>query len=204
MRRPLLVVLAAASLTACGVPRDGSDGIGVHTASPGQRAATVAAPPVQLTSTRPVGVVPVHVQVPSVHIDAPVVPVGQTPSGDLAVPAAWGDAGWWQGGYRPGQLGHAVIVGHLDTDDAAHPGAAFSNLHSVAPGADVVVAGADGSALQFTVTAVQRYDADHFPVTRVFGPSSTVTLELLTCAGTWRGRALGYSERLVVTAEARP
>lgn len=195
----LLAAVTAAVLAGCGVPADGSDGVVAHHPAAASHAAPTA--PAQLTETRPIGVVPVHVRIASVGIDAGVVSVGETPAGDVAVPGRWQQVGWFAPGYRPGQLGDAVLVGHLDTDDRAHPGAAFTALHRVAPGAEVVLAGNDGSELRFRVTATATYPVDAVPMARVFGPNTTPTLQLLTCAGTWRGPAAGYSERLVVTAQ---
>jgi sortase A len=199
MRALLAATAVALGLTGCGAPADGSDGIiPAHRATPSAQPS--GAVPVHLASSRAVGIVPVRLRVPSLHIDVRVVAVGQTPAGDVAVPGAWQDAGWYSSGFRPGQLGHAVIVGHLDTDDAAHPAAAFSDLHMVVSGAEVTVSGSDGSELRYAVSAVHRYPVEAVPLHDVFGPASASTLELITCAGTWRTAGLGYGERLVVTA----
>lgn len=199
----LAAVLLSVACTACGAPTDGSDGIPRATA-PG----TADAPRTQVAAAAPAspgalddGIVPHRLRIASVGIDVAVVPVGETPTGDLAVPAAWQDAGWFAPGFRPGQRGHAVIVGHLDTDDRNHPHAAFTDLSGVVAGAAVDVIGDGGAVLHFVVRSAQTYSADAVPLGQVFGADTTPTLELLTCAGTWRGEALGYSERLVLTAQ---
>lgn len=200
----LLAALLSLACAACGAPTDGSDGVpGATSASPVARALHTAPPAVAPTPSSALtdGVVPRRLRIAAVGIDVAVVPVGETSTGDLAVPVAWQDAGWFSPGFRPGQRGHAVIVGHLDTDDRNHPLAAFSDLSHVAPGTAVEVSGDGGAVLHFVVRSAHVYPADAVPLHQVFAADTTPTLELLTCAGVWRGHDLGYSERLVLTAQ---
>jgi sortase (surface protein transpeptidase) len=141
--------------------------------------------------------------VPAIGVNAPVVAVGETPTGDLQSPDGWDDVGWFSPGFRPGAPGHAVLNGHLDTNLADRPTAVFWNLRKLHAGDAVHLAAADGSALDFTVTALNYYPAEKAPLNEIFGPSNDSVLQLVTCAGTWRGVKLGYSERLVVTATLR-
>jgi sortase (surface protein transpeptidase) len=138
--------------------------------------------------------------VPAISVSAPVVAVGETPTGDLQSPDGWDDVGWFSPGFRPGAPGHAVLNGHLDTDLASRPTAVFWNLGKLHPGDAVILNATTGSTLHFTVTALNYYPADKAPLNQIFGPSNDSIVELVTCAGTWRGAKLGYSQRLVVTA----
>jgi sortase (surface protein transpeptidase) len=138
--------------------------------------------------------------VPAISVSAPVVAVGETPTGDLQSPDRWDDVGWFSPGFRPGAPGHAVLNGHLDTNLTDRPTAVFWNLNKLHAGDQVHLIAADGSALDFTVTALDYYPAEKAPLNQIFGPSNDSVLQLVTCAGSWRGANLGYSERLVVTA----
>jgi sortase A len=146
------------------------------------------------------GVIPVHLALPSIGVSAAVAAVGETPAGDLQTPPDWDTVGWFSPGFRPGAPGHAVLNGHLDTTLADRPTAVFWNLRRLQPGDAVILDGAGGSTLRFTVTALDYYPAENAPLNRIFGPSNDSIVELVTCAGTWRGPKLGYNQRLVVTA----
>jgi sortase (surface protein transpeptidase) len=145
-------------------------------------------------------VIPVHLTLPSIGVSAAVAAVGETPTGDLQTPPDWDTVGWFSPGFRPGAPGHAVLNGHLDTTVADHPTAVFWNLGKLQLGDGVVLDGSGGSTLRFTVTALNHYPAENAPLNQIFGPSNDSVIELVTCAGTWRGPKLGYTQRLVVTA----
>jgi sortase (surface protein transpeptidase) len=197
----LAVVGALTAVAACGTsPYDGvpTTGGGSHVlpARPPAARAVIE----QSQGRGLLGIVPVELRIPSVGIAASVEPVAETSTGDLAVPAEWRDVGWFSLGVLPGENGNAVMIGHLDTDMRDHPEAAFSSLHRVGVGAAVLVDGR-GATVRFVVTSVRTYAVGQFPLSDVFGGAGVPRLRLITCAGTWRGPRLGYSERLVVTAD---
>ncbi len=180
-----------AALAACGSASSSGP-------APTRTARTTSAPVVT-----PVGgeaVIPVHLALPSIGVSAAVAALGETPDGDMQSPPDWDTVGWFSPGHLPGAPGHAVLNGHVDTNLASRPTAVFSNLGKLHPGDAVIVDGAGGHTLRFTVTALDYYPTERVPLSQVFGPSKDSVLELLTCAGTYRGARLGYSQRLVVTA----
>jgi sortase A len=193
---PLLLasaLLAAITASACG-SGSSSPSAPRHTGQTTSRAAATSAP---LPGG---GVIPVHLALPSIGVSAAVAALGETPTGDLQTPPDWDTVGWFSPGFRPGAPGHAVLNGHLDTTLADRPTAVFWNLRKLQPGDAVVLDGAGGSTLRFTVTTLDYYPAEHAPLNQIFGPSNDSVIELVTCAGTWRGPKLGYNQRLVVTA----
>lgn len=190
-------LLAAVTVSACGSGSSSPSTPGRAGQTTNRAAVTAASTAAPLPGG---GVIPVHLALPSIGVSAAVAAVGETPSGDLQTPPDWDTVGWFSPGFRPGAPGHAVLNGHLDTTLADHPTAVFWNLRKLQLGDAVVLDGSGGSTLRFTVTALDYYPAENAPLNQIFGPSNDSLIELVTCAGTWRGPKLGYSQRLVVTA----
>ena len=137
--------------------------------------------------------------VPSVGISAPVEYVGVTVTGEMATPDRLADAGWYQFGTAPGDVGSAVFAGHVD--DAFGLPAVFGKLDKVKTGDDVYVVTPKGKKLHFVVTDIQSYSLDNAPVHQIFNDTSGARLiRLITCAGTIDNGTLSYNKRLVVTA----
>ncbi len=191
-------LVAAATASACGGGPSSGSAPG-HTAQTTSRS-TGASSSAPSPSPGGGGVIPAHLSVPAIGVSATVVALGETADGDLQSPPGWDDVGWFSPGFRPGAPGHAVLNGHLDTNLANRPTAVFWRLDRLLRGDAVIVDGADGSTLHFTVSALDYYLAEKAPLNQIFGPSNDSVVELVTCAGTWRGQKLGYSQRLVVTA----
>lgn len=140
---------------------------------------------------------PARVSVPSVGIDVDLVPLGLEPDGELEVPADFAVAGWYVDGPEPGERGPAVIVGHVDSH---HGPAAFYALRHVQPGATIDVTLTDGGVVSFVVDGIEEHPKDDFPTRRVFGPTGTPALRLVTCGGEFDRHARSYRDNVVVFA----
>ena len=149
-------------------------------------------------SSAPEPIMPSRLQVPKMDVDAHIEHVGYTDDGRMDEPAEWEDVAWFQYGYFPGAPGNAVIAGHLDSDTGP---AVFAGLYLLEPGDEVSVTGQDGEILTFVVTEVEVVDADNAPLDRIFGPSDTPKLNLITCEGHFDPEEEDYDERLVVYTE---
>ncbi len=147
---------------------------------------------------------PMHLRIPVLQVDAPVMSVGRTSSGVMDAPTSkalnssyWTSVFWFKLGPAPGQAGNAVIAGHVDR--VGGDPAIFWSLGTLRPGDKVFVTSLQGKQLQFVVNRVVRYPTNA-PSTgvlnAVFGPSTGHHLNLITCSGVWTGH--GYDERLVV------
>jgi len=79
--------------------------------------------------------------------------------------------------------------------------AVFSELHRLRPGDRIFVSDEAGAELTFRVTALRVEPLDGFPTLRVFGPTSGLFLNLITCAGRYDPARRTYDQRLVVFAE---
>ncbi|TMC21306.1 MAG: class F sortase [Chloroflexi bacterium] len=147
---------------------------------------------------------PTRLQIPSLHIDAPVMGVGATASGQMDAPVSsainspyWTSVFWYAPGVAPGQAGNAVVAGHVDR--AGGGPAVFWSLATLRAGDSVFVQTRDRHTLTFVVEHMVKYTSDapeRDVLQAVFGPTTEHHLNLITCSGAWTGQ--GYDERLVV------
>lgn len=141
--------------------------------------------------------VPSRVEIASIGVDTSLIQLGQNEDGTMEVPAAYDIAGWYRESPTPGEIGPAVIVGHVDTYQGA---AVFYRLRELQPGQKIVVYRADGSVVEFAVTQVAQYDQNNFPTEAVYGNIDHAGLRLITCGGPF-DRATGrYTQNTVVYA----
>jgi hypothetical protein len=140
---------------------------------------------------------PVRLQIPAIDVSTPLVKLGRLPDGSLEVPKAWGTAGWYDQGPRPGQPGPAVILGHVDSKSGP---AVFYQLRALRPGDIVRVGLADGRTLTFRVQRLQRYPKDEFPTEAVYFPTLNRELRLITCGGEFDYARGSYLDNVVVYA----
>jgi hypothetical protein len=143
---------------------------------------------------------PVRVRVPAVGIDGPLTAVGLD-GGALVPPDDVQAAGWFAGGPAPGDVGPAVLAGHVN---GGGRDGLFAHLDEVAVGDEVLVTGADGVVRRFTVTAVDRYPKGAFPTDAVYGSTTGAELRLITCGGAFDPVAHSYLENVVVSARLTP
>jgi hypothetical protein len=147
---------------------------------------------------------PSRLRVPHLGIDAPVMGVGQTPSGAMDAPTSnaynspyWTSVFWYKLGAAPGQEGNVVIAGHIDR--VGGDPAVFWGLGSLRPGDAVSIVTYDGFVVHYVVDRVVTYPANYSgqdAFNAVFGPTTGHHLNLITCSGFWTNN--GYDQRLVV------
>ncbi|GAB3358458.1 class F sortase [Modestobacter lapidis] len=200
------VVLAAAGVAAvvvlpAGPPRPSRlDVPVVVVAAP---ATVPAATPVAAAATAPALVLPlpasepVRVQLPALGVTSDVMPLGLARDGSMEVPPGAYPVGWYDRSPTPGQLGPAVLAGHVDWD--GKPGA-FYGLRELLPGDEVVVHRADGTLAIFRVDRVEEHDKDEFPGDAVYGDIDTAGLRLITCGGSFDEDTGDYRENVIVFA----
>jgi hypothetical protein len=159
-------------------------------------------PPAPRISTPAKRSKPVRLQIRAVGVDSALMDLGLRADGSMEVPPRAFPAGWYTGGPTPGELGPAVIGGHVDTRG---PGV-FYNLHKIRRGDFVTVTRADGSKPVFQVTKVARYPKPQFPTDLVYGDLDHPGLRLITCGGVFNQQSGHYADNLVVYADlvARP
>lgn len=139
---------------------------------------------------------PVRLTIASIGLDASLIELGLLDDGSLEVPPDGVAAGWYVGAPTPGELGPAVIAGHVDWNGPA----VFYDLHLVLPGDLIEVARADGSTAVFEVTEVGRYPKDAFPTAAVYGPVTFAALRVITCGGDFNKSTGHYEDNFVAFA----
>lgn len=138
-----------------------------------------------------------RVIIPSLDVDAPMLPVGTTSEGAQEVPSSMEATGWWKDGSKPGQPGNAVIVGHT----ASEGNGVFDELGDLDRG-DKVTVSSGKKKLTYTVTKEQVLEVSKFAtvadeIYRRTGPSGIV---LMTC-GDWNGTR--FETTVIITAKLK-
>ena len=140
---------------------------------------------------------PVRVRIPAIGVDSGLMALGLQSDGSLEVPPEGFPAGWYTDAPTPGELGPAIIAGHVDWDGA--PGVFFA-LRDLAPGAEISVEREDGSTALFRVESVEQFPKGEFPTAAVYADIDHAGLRLITCGGSFDTEARSYSDNIVVFA----
>jgi hypothetical protein len=142
---------------------------------------------------------PTRVSISSIGVRADVVQVGLASDGSIATPVdkPGSTVGWYGYGPTPGELGTAVLVGHVDT---ANQAGVFHRLRDLPPGKVVEVTRKDHRIATFRVDSVETFPKTEFPADRVLTQNDAARLVLVTCGGNWVGGEEGYADNVIVFA----
>ena len=168
-------------------------------AIPAERSSSSAGPEVTgpvLPSSKPVSV-----EIPAIEVRSPLQYLGLTDEHTLEVPAPgpmYNIAAWYKYSSTPGELGPAVIYGHVDS--AAQGPSVFFHLGEMEPGDKVLVERKDGVVAVFRVDGVRSYPKERFPTRQVYGKTDHAALRLITCGGPFDEGTGHYLENIVVFA----
>ncbi len=195
-------VIALVLLTGLALVRNGS---GEFDIGPPQPATAAAADSVTPKEARP-NAAPAHlpfsvadrVRIPSIQVDAPIMPVGLDDEGWVAAPPPEDPnlSGWFSSSVSPGENGTAVLVGHVDNKQGP---AVFYRLGAVSKGSLVEVQRQDGKLAVFEVYGVEVFAKNNFPGERVYGNTGTPEVRVITCGGGF-SKQNGYDGNVVVFA----
>lgn len=114
------------------------------------------------------------------------------------VPTKYEEPGWFKLGPTPGQVGSAVILGHVD--DRKGP-AVFFKVNTLKAGDKVDVSLTNGVVSHFVVQTVETYSKSQFPAAKVYASHGYSALQLITCGGKF-DKATGHYESNVVAYTA--
>jgi len=200
--RPVLLILAVA-LVAAGAVLALHD---IHGTRSSAGATTEQAPAAPLPGPaagthRSVGDTarPLRLEIPRIGLDRSLLLLGLTRDGELQVPAfsQAGHPGWYRYSPTPGDVGPAVIAGHVDTTTGP---AVFYNLSVLHRGDTIRVTRTDHRTAIFRVTRVHAFPKAHFPTHQVYGAIRSRGLRLITCGGPYDASHGGYQDNTIVFA----
>lgn len=145
--------------------------------------------------------VPTSLEIPDIGLATDLITLGKNDDGTLATPDRYDIAGWYTLSPTPGEIGPAVIVGHVD--NYLGP-AVFFYLKDLQPGQSIYVNRTDGSRVRFTVDRVELVDQQNFPTQQVYGNIDYAGLRLITCGGDFDPLTGHYLSNTVVYATYAP
>lgn len=138
---------------------------------------------------------PLTLKIPKLDLETNIVNLGLNQDQTVEVPKGYTEVGWYKNGPTPGELGPAVILGHVDSVDGP---AVFYRLGKLEAGDRVEVVREDGTTATFEVTELGRYPQDEFPTQLVYGDVPYAGIRLITCTGVFDRKTQRYSHNLVV------
>lgn len=175
---PALLIL----LAGCGAAANGAPG-------PTQATTLLGLPPAN----------PVELRIEAIGASSTLIPLGLNPDQTIEVPSVQTpmQAGWYTHGPAPGELGPAVILGHVN---GGGQNGIFDELDEMSPGDEVLVRRDDDRTAVFTTTRVEQVPKTDFPTDAVYGNTDAPELRLITCGGTFDDDRRSYRDNIIVYA----
>ena len=140
---------------------------------------------------------PLRVLIPALGVTSHVMHLGLERDGSMEVPPGAYPVGWYDRGPTPGELGPAVLAGHVDWHGDR---GVFYGLQELLPGDPVIVYRADGGSATFAVDRVEAHEKDEFPTDEVYGSVPYAGLRLITCGGEFHEDTGDYEDNVIVFA----
>lgn len=142
---------------------------------------------------------PVELRIDAIDATSSLISLGLNADGTIEVPALDEpmQAGWYRFGPTPGELGPAVLLGHVN---AHGEDGIFARLDELDPGDEVRIDRADGRTAVFTVTRVDQIAKTEFPTDAVYGDTTDAQLRLITCGGELDRERHSYRDNLIAYA----
>jgi sortase (surface protein transpeptidase) len=138
--------------------------------------------------------VPVALRIPAIDVSVSLSTLGLNADRTVQVPTKFAEPGWYRLGPTPGQVGSAVILGHVDDKNGP---AVFYRLKSLKAGDKVDVSLANGVVAHFAVKSVATYPKKAFPAQQVYASHGFSALQLVTCGGQFDSRTGSYLSNVV-------
>lgn len=181
------VLATTALLAGCGAPS-------------APRPAAAPAEPSSTTQSESATVAkPAEISIPKIEATSALVELGLNADQTVQVPPVDKplQAGWFTGAPKPGELGPAVVLGHVNGGGQA---GIFSRLHELTAGDEILIRRTDNTTVRFTVVRVDQVPKTNFPTEEVYGDTAGPELRLITCGGTFDKKANHYRDNVIVYA----
>lgn len=143
---------------------------------------------------------PVSIDIPKIGAHSTLVPLGVNADNTIQVPPVETplQAGWYTYAPTPGEVGPAIVLGHVDGN---HQKGIFYRLKDLAAGDRVSIARKDGTTAVFVVTKVHQVAKKDFEGEGVYDDTAGPELRLITCGGVFDRSAHNYVDNIVVYAK---
>ncbi|WP_027942067.1 class F sortase [Amycolatopsis taiwanensis] len=153
-------------------------------------------------SSQPAGLahsVPTVLDIPKIEVHSTLVQLGLNSDDTIEVPPVSTplQAGWYSYSPTPGEIGPAIILGHVDGGGQK---GIFYRLKELLPGDQISVSRQDGSTARFAVTKVDQISKSEFSADDVYGDTAAPELRLITCGGSFDRAAHSYRDNIIVYA----
>lgn len=187
--RVALLALLLALVSGCGAARSAAP----HPATP-----PLTPPPAPAVAPLPPAA-PVGLRIDVIDVTSTLVPLGLNADDTIEVPPVENpmQAGWYRHGPTPGEIGPAVILGHVDGGGRA---GVFARLDELSTGDEIAVTRGDGRTAVFAVTRSAQLPKSRFPTEAVYGDTRTAQLRLITCGGEFDESGGSYRDNVIVYA----
>jgi len=120
--------------------------------------------------------------IPKIKLDAIIENVGLTPDGAVGVPKVPADVAWYDLSPRPGDVGNAIITGHIGYWLNGAIGV-FNNLYKLQKGDMISVKDEKGIVTDFVVRDIKRYDQAADASAVFVSTDAKAHLNIITCNG---------------------
>lgn len=143
--------------------------------------------------------VPLSIDIQKINARSTLLPLGVSRHRKVQLPPASTpmQAGWFDGGPTPGEIGPATIFGRVVGD---HQQGIFFRLHELAPGDLVLIKRQDGSTATFRVRHIEELSKGSFPIDAVHSATTDAQLRLVTFGATFDPATRGYRDNIIVFA----
>ena len=145
---------------------------------------------------------PRQLRIAGIDVDAPIVPVGLEPDGEMEIPADVHKIGWYDPdglGVRPGATGTAVLASHVDSRTQGR-GVLFE-LRQLRVGDTFELELEGGETQTWRITEVAQIPKVSMPLEEIFTWAGAPRVVIITCGGEFDRARRSYTDNIVVYAE---
>ncbi|MGI5273144.1 class F sortase [Nonomuraea sp. CA-218870] len=149
---------------------------------------------------------PERIRIPSIDVDAAIIKVGLKGKDMETPPGGENLAGWYSPKVpagkdpfpRPGEVGAAVIAGHVDSESEPD---VFYRLKGLQRGAQILVTDKDGRTYRFKVVGKTQTDKDKLDHDAIWNDPDYPALRLITCGGSFDKATGHYRDNVTIFAD---
>lgn len=155
-------------------------------------------------------IAPASVDIDKIDVHSSLIPLGLRADHTMVTPDDPHQASYYcivdptricSSGVLPGQVGPAVIIGHIDGNKQK---GVFHDLPQLARGDIARVTLQDGTKLTFMVYRTLQQAKTAFPAQVVYQATSVPEVRFVTCTGKFVGGHVGYADNFIVFASLVP